>query len=67
MLARLLDVEVDSSEGQKRNKGMTQGQSTQDITIELDLLYFSSIGAVVLIFLINYNITSSIADLTSSS
>jgi len=36
-------VERDSSEDQKRNKGMTQGQSTQDIMIELDLVYFSSI------------------------
>jgi len=67
MLVRLSDVEGDSSEDKKRNKGVTQGLSTQDITIELDLLYFSSIWAVVLIFLIDYNITSSIADLTSSS
>jgi len=43
MLVRRSDVEGDSPEDEKRNKDVTQGQSTQDMTIKLDLLYFSSI------------------------
>ena len=43
MLVRCSDIKGNSPEDEKRNKDVTQGQSPQDITIKLDLLYFGSI------------------------
>jgi len=60
MLERLAEVKRDSSGHKKWTTGMAQGQCTEDIMINKDLLYLNSSEAGVIICLMRNNIRSSL-------